>query len=89
MARLIVYYAHPGHRYSQVNAKMFARAQAVDDVTIVDLYAEYPRHNIRVDIEQKRLLDHDIVLFQFPLFWYSSPSLIKEWEDLVLEQGFA
>jgi glutathione-regulated potassium-efflux system ancillary protein KefG len=23
------------------------------------------------------------------MFWYSTPSLIKEWEDLVLEHGFA
>ncbi|MEM7045965.1 MAG: NAD(P)H-dependent oxidoreductase, partial [Pseudomonadota bacterium] len=36
-----------------------------------------------------RLIESDVVLFQFPLFWYSTPSLIKEWEDLVLEHGFA
>ena len=35
------------------------------------------------------LLDHDVVLFQFPLFWYSTPSILKEWQDLVLEHGFA
>ena len=29
------------------------------------------------------------MLFQYPLFWYSTPSLIKEWLDLVLEHGFA
>lgn len=89
MARLIVYYAHPGHRFSQVNSEMFARAHATDGITVVDLYAEYPRHNINIEREQERLLNHDIILFQFPLFWYSSPSLIKEWEDLVLEHGFA
>lgn len=89
MARLIIYYAHPGHRFSQVNARMFARAEAVEGVTIVDLYAEYPRHNINIEREQARLIEHDIMLFQFPLFWYSSPSLVKEWEDLVLEHGFA
>ena len=32
---------------------------------------------------------HDVIVFQHPLFWYSSPSIIKEWEDLVLEYGFA
>ncbi len=30
-----------------------------------------------------------MILFQFPLFWYSTPSLLKEWLDLVLEHGFA
>ena len=68
---------------------ILASARTVHDITVVDLYADYPRFDIDVDREQKRLLDHDIILFQFPLFWYSPPSIIKEWLDLVLEHGFA
>lgn len=89
MARVLVYYAHPGHRYSRANAAMFAAIQGLDGISIVDLYAEYPRHMISVEREQGRLLAHDIIVFQCPLFWYSTPSLIKEWQDLVLEHGFA
>lgn len=89
MAKLIVYYAHPGQRHSHTNREMAKVAQQVDGITFVDLYAEYPRCDINIDTEQQRLLDHDVVLFQFPLFWYSTPSLIKEWMDLVLEHGFA
>ena len=89
MASLIVYYAHPAQRHSHVNRAMADKARELSDITFVDLYAEYPRHNIDVDAEQARLVAHDIILFQFPLFWYSTPSLIKEWLDLVLEYGFA
>ena len=89
MARLIVYYAHPGHKYSQVNRLMARAAGAVDGITFVDLNFDYPRMDIDVDAEQERLLEHDVILFQFPLFWYSTPSIIKEWQDLVLEHGFA
>ena len=89
MARLIVYYAHPGHKYSHVNRFMARSAAAVDGITYVDLYRDYPRFDINVEIEQQRLLDHDVILFQFPLFWYSTPSIVKEWQDLVLEHGFA
>lgn len=89
MASLIVYYAHPGHRHSQVNRYMADAAQQVEGITFVDLYRDYPRFHIDVDVEQQRLLDHDVILFQFPMFWYSTPSIIKEWEDLVLEHGFA
>ena len=39
--------------------------------------------------EQALLLQHDIVVWQHPLYWYSSPALLKEWQDLVLEYGFA
>ena len=89
MANLIVYYAHPGHKFSHVNRFMAKTAEAVDGITCVDLYRDYPRFDINVDVEQERLLAHDVILFQFPLFWYSTPSIIKEWEDLVLEHGFA
>ena len=89
MARLLVYYAHPGHRYSHVNSEMARQAREVRDVTFIDLYALYPRYDIAIDEEQERLLEHDVILFQFPLFWYSTPSLVKEWIDLVLEHGFA
>ena len=89
MARLLVYYAHPGHRYSTANIAMLKQAQKVSGITLVDLYAEYPRFEIDINREQGRLLDHDVILFQFPLFWYSTPSLVKEWQDLVLEHGFA
>lgn len=89
MARLIVYYAHPGHRHSQVNRHMARAAERVTDIEFVDLYADYPRFDIDVEREQQRLLDHDVILFQFPVFWYSTPSLLKEWQDLVLEHGFA
>ena len=89
MAKLIVYYAHPGHKHSHVNCFMARAAADVEGITYVDLYRDYPRMDINVDVEQQRLVDHDVILFQFPLFWYSTPSIIKEWQDLVLEHGFA
>ena len=64
-------------------------ASALHGVTFVDLYAKYPRFDINVDDEQRLLLEHEALVFQFPLFWYSTPSLLKEWQDLVLEYGFA
>ncbi len=89
MARLLVYYAHPGHRYSNANRELWRRARSVDGIERVDLYEEYPRFDIDIDREQQRLLDHDVILFQFPMFWYSTPSILKEWQDIVLEHGFA
>jgi len=68
---------------------MARTAARIDGISYVDLYADYPRFDIDVNIEQQRLLDHDVILFQFPVFWYSTPSILKEWQDLVLEHGFA
>ena len=89
MARLIVYHVHPGQRFSRANAAMTKAASRLDEITLVDLYGDYPRHDIDVEREQARLLDHDVILFQFPFYWYSTPSLLKEWQDLVLQHGFA
>lgn len=89
MPRLILYYIHPGHRHSHTNQRMQQLAGAVENIEHVDLYREYPRFNINIDKEQQRLVDHDVVVLQFPVFWYSGPSLLKEWIDLVLEYGFA
>ena len=89
MQRVLVLFAHPGQRYSQTNCVMSRTARTLDDITFVDLYAEYPRFKIDVDKEQQRLLEHDVIVFQFPIYWYSAPSLLKEWQDLVLEYGFA
>jgi len=89
MSRLLVYYAHPGHKHSHANKALLAEARRVDGVTVVDLYADYPRFDIDIEQEQRRLREHDTVLFQFPMFWYSTPALLKEWIDLVLETGFA
>lgn len=89
MRKLIVYFAHPGQQYSNANKAMWAAAQDVEGITRVDLYAEYPRFDVDIDREQARLVAHDVVLIQCPLFWYSTPSLVKEWIDLTLEHGFA
>jgi len=89
VATLLLYHAHPAQSHSRANAEMTRKARTVDGITRVDLYAEYPRFDIDPDIEQARLLAHEVIVFQFPLFWYSTPSIIKEWQDLVLEHGFA
>ncbi|MGR5299610.1 NAD(P)H-dependent oxidoreductase [Vibrio alfacsensis] len=87
--KVLILFAHPSQHRSEVNAPLFKAAQEIEGVTCVDLYCEYPHFNINIDREQQRLRDHDVVIFQFPLYWYSTPSILKEWQDLVLEYGFA
>ena len=87
--KILVLFAHPSVGRSEVNRPLAEVAAAVPGVTLVDLYAEYPDFRIDVDCEQKRLLDHDVIVFLHPLYWYSTPAILKEWQDLVLEHGFA
>jgi NAD(P)H dehydrogenase (quinone) len=42
-----------------------------------------------VEVEQRKLLDADLVVLQFPLWWYGMPAIMKGWVDRVFEAGFA
>lgn len=89
MKKVLVLFAHPSQHRSEVNRPLFKAAQKIEGVTAIDLYGEYPTFNIDIGKEQSRLVEHDVIIFQFPLFWYSTPAILKEWQDLVLEYGFA
>ncbi len=86
---IIIVYAHPRRDLSRANEQLINAAAELGHVKIVDLYAEYPTYYIDIVQEQERLIAHDVIVLQFPLYWYSTPALLKEWQDQVLEYGFA
>ena len=87
--RVLILFAHPAIHKSRVNRRLAAAVRQLEGVTFHDLYEEYPDFNIDVAREQTLLLEHDPIVLQHPMFWYSGPAIIKEWLDLVLEFGFA
>jgi len=87
--RILVLFAHPALHKSWVNRHLIRAIADLDGVTLHDLYEEYPGFHIDVKREQDLLLAHDVIVFQHPFYWYSSPAILKEWQDLVLEHGFA
>ncbi|MBE7216293.1 NAD(P)H-dependent oxidoreductase [Shewanella benthica] len=87
--KILVLFAHPSQERSEVNKLLFKACQEHSDVTAIDLYREYPTFHINIDREQQRLLEHQVIIFLFPLHWYSTPAILKQWQDLVLEYGFA
>lgn len=89
MNRILLLFAHPTAERSAAGAALLEAAAEVEGVTIHDLYATYPDFYINVEKEQARCIEHDVILTQYPLYWYSSPSLLKEWYDLVLQHGWA
>jgi glutathione-regulated potassium-efflux system ancillary protein KefG len=89
MRRILILFAHPVLERSRVNRRLLAAVHDVTGVTVHDLYETYPSLYIDVKREQRLLLDHDVVVFQHPFYWYSTPALLKEWQDLVLEHGWA
>lgn len=88
--KTLVLVFHPSlNEQSHVNAALAKAAGELDNVTVRDEYALYPDGNIDVKAEQEAVEAADRVVFQFPLWWFSSPALLKSWEDAVLEHGWA
>lgn len=86
---VLILLAHPWLARSRVNSLLKQTVSDLAQVTLVDLYEEYPQFLIDVPREQERVLKHQLIVFQHPLYWYSCPPLLKEWLDAVLERGFA
>src|SRR6187455_1899648 len=87
--RVLILFAHPALHRSRVNRVLVEAVRSLEGVTFHDLYEVYPDLLLDVDREQALLREHDVVVWQHPFFWYSAPALVKEWQDLVLELGFA
>ena len=89
MARVLVLFAHPAFEQSRVHSTLLGALPDSPDVTLHDLYEAYPRLDIDVKREQTLLSEHDAIVFQHPFYWYSTPPILKQWQDLVLEHGWA
>ncbi|MCO7124616.1 NAD(P)H-dependent oxidoreductase [Sporolactobacillus shoreicorticis] len=87
--KLLDIVAHPHLEQSVINKAWMNRLQREPQITVHDLYGTYPNKIIDVAKEQQLLTEHDRIVFQFPMYWYSSPSLLKEWQDVVLTHGWA
>lgn len=89
MRKILIQFGHPAKSRSKINVALRAAVENLDGVTINDLYDAYPDFLIDVKKEQQLCENHDVIIFQHPFYWYSTPAIMKEWLDLVLEHGWA
>lgn len=88
-ADVLLLFSHPALQSSRVHTRFLEAARLLAGVTVNDLYQEYPDFDIDVPREQALLEAHSRIVLQHPLYWYSTPALLKQWQDLVLEHGWA
>ncbi|MBV7528516.1 NAD(P)H-dependent oxidoreductase [Chitinophaga sp. sic0106] len=89
MARVLITFAHPALEKSRMHAHLVPMIRNMQGITFNDLYEKYPDLDIDISREQDLLARHDIILMQHPLYWYSAPAIMRQWQDLVLEHGWA
>ncbi|WP_240692751.1 MULTISPECIES: NAD(P)H-dependent oxidoreductase [Campylobacter] len=82
--KTLIVFAHTFWKDSKVNRTLLESIKDIDSLKIHNLSTSYNDGKIDVDKELALLKEADKIIFQFPLFWFSTPSLLKEWQDRVL-----
>ena len=86
---ICVVHAHPYPSRSRINRALAEALSTLPALELRSLYSLYPDFDIDVAAEQKALAGADLVVWMHPLYWYSTPALLKHWFDKVLEFGWA
>lgn len=91
MKNVLIVSGHPELRDNSFANKIIMEdlAKLLPDAVIDDLSALYPDYRIDVPAEQDKLRNADIIVLQFPIFWYSMPSLLAKWMEDVFVRGFS
>ena len=79
MKNILIISGHPNLQQSTANRMILDElADRLPQAQIRRLDALYPDYRIDVDAEQQALLNADVIVWQFPFFWYSLPALPKK-----------
>lgn len=90
MANVLVIYAHPNYQASIANKALLEEFHKLAPAAeIINLQELYPDGKIDAAKEQERLKKADMIIFQFPFWFFSAPSLLSAYLEQVFLPGFA
>lgn len=87
--RTLVLVSHPTLGASRANARLVDAIRDLPNVEFRHLEALYPDGGIDVAAEQAAAVRAERIVLQFPFYWYSTPPMLKRWQDDVLAFGWA
>ncbi|MFK8301547.1 NAD(P)H-dependent oxidoreductase [Capnocytophaga stomatis] len=84
--KILVISGHPDLSKSTANRIILSDLEKhfVNKISVRRLDEMYPDYKINIEAEEKSLLNADVVVLQFPFYWYGTPALLKKWIDDVL-----
>lgn len=86
---ILILYAHPYPQHSRACRALLDAVTDLPGLETRSLYDLYPDFDIDVAAEQAALSRADLVVWLHPIYWYSVPSMLKHWFDVVLLRGWA
>ena len=88
MAKILVISAHPHMERSLMNKTILEElTQSSLDLSIRDIAADCC--HVDVAEAQAALKEAETIVFQFPVYWFNAPALLKHWYEEVFTPGFA
>ena len=82
-------HAHPYPARSRAVAALLAAVRDLRNVEVRSLYSLYPDFDIDAAAERGAVGRATALVLLHPLYWYTTPALLKHWFDTVLTKGFA
>lgn len=82
--KTLVIVAHPERTNSGV--QQFLKESSASLVDVTYHYLDEQKPTIDVKAERHLLRQHQRIIFQFPMYWYSAPALLKNWIDCVITE---
>ena len=81
--KVLVVSGHPDLKNDSLANKMILKEikKLYPEVELDILSNLYPDYQINVTAEQEKLHRADVIVFQYPLYWYMTPSLMNKWID--------
>ncbi|MEM8857918.1 MAG: NAD(P)H-dependent oxidoreductase [Chloroflexota bacterium] len=89
MTKILIVFSHSDFAQSRINKAMLEAIDELENVTIHILEESAPNFKFDVEKEQALLVQFDVIVLQFPMYWFGSPALLKHWIDEVFLYGFA
>ena len=90
MKNILIVSGHTDLNDSVANKKILDMlAEKLPQSRQVHLDSLYPDFAIDAAAEQEKLLWADIIVLQFPVFWFSAPSILHRWMEQTFLHGFS
>jgi len=86
----LVILAHPNFDQSIANKTIIEQlSRNHPNLEIRNIHQLYPDYKIDIAAEQAALLRHDLIILQYPMYWFNMPAILKIWLDNVFSYQFA
>lgn len=91
MNKILLVSGHPDFEKESVanRAAFETLTKLLPEAEVNRLDVLYPNYIFDVEKEQAKLVEADVIVFQFPIFWYGMPALLQKWIEDVFLNGFS